>query len=98
MKLATFVKSPAERKRYAIDYSDWLDTGETVLSTNFQVTPNVPSTGLVVDAVSISASGQEVVFFTSFGSNNVTYTVDVQIQTSGGQVKEDTVVFSVRDA
>jgi len=48
--------------------------------------------------VSISASGQEVVFFTSFGSNNVTYTVDVQIQTSGGQVKEDTVVFSVRDA
>lgn len=97
MKLATFVKTPAERKRYVIDYTDWLDTGETVVSTNFQVSPNVPTTGLTVDAVSINPNGKEVVFFTSLGSNNVTYTVDVQIQTSGGQVKEDTVVFSVRD-
>ena len=30
MRLGSFVKSPVERKRYTIDYSDWLDTGETV--------------------------------------------------------------------
>jgi hypothetical protein len=97
MKLATFVKSPAERKRYVIDYTDWLDTGETVVSTNFTVSPSVPTTGLVVDAVAIDPNGKEVVFFTSFGTTNVTYTVEVLVQTSGGQVKEDTVVFSVRD-
>lgn len=97
MRLGNFLKTPAERKRYAIDYSDWLDTGETVASYVFAVSPTTASP-LVVDATSISNSNKVLVFFVSGGLANTQYTVDVKATTSGGQVKEDTVLFNVREA
>lgn len=96
MILAKFTKKPDERKRYAIVYSEWLDTGETITNVTFEVTPTTSSM-LAVDASSISASGTEVVFFANFGASGTNYTVDVKITTSGGQIKEDQVLFSVRD-
>lgn len=96
MKLGKFTKTSVERKRYALDYSDWLDTGETVSSVVFAVTP-AGATPLVVDANSISASGTTVVFFVNYGATGTTYTLDVQITTSGGQIKEDQILFAVKD-
>jgi hypothetical protein len=98
MRLGRFSKTPSERKRYAIDYSEWLDTGETVASYVFTVTPSDATTPFTVDASSLSASGTSIVFFVSGGNNNSQYTVDVKATTSGGQIKEDTVLFTVRDA
>lgn len=96
MKLARFTKEPSERKRYAIDYSDWLDTGETIDSVTFSVTP-LQAGGLEVDAYSISNPATSVVFFVNFGTSGTTYTVEVTINTSGGQIKQDQVLYSVRD-
>jgi hypothetical protein len=98
MRLGRFSKTPSERKRYAIDYSQWLDTGETVVTYTFTATPVDATTTFTVDASSLSASGTTLVFFVSGGANNSQYTVDVKATTSGGQVKEDTVLFTVRDA
>lgn len=98
MRLGNFSKTPAERKRYAIDYSEWLDTGETVTARTFTVTPVNVTTPFLVDASSINAAGTVLTFFVSGGANNTTYTVDVQITTSGGQIKEDTIIYTVRDA
>lgn len=94
MKLARFAKQPAERKRYTIDYSDWLDTGETISSVAFSVSP----TGLQVDAYSIAVSGASVVFFANYGVNGTAYTVTATITTSGGQIKEDEILFAVRES
>lgn len=96
MKLGTFTKTPVERKRYTLDYTDWLDTGETVTACVFTVTPSGGS-ALQIDAFQINVSGTQVVFFANFGVNGVSYTVDVVITTSGGQTKEDQVVFVVKD-
>lgn len=97
MKLGNFIKSPVERKRYTIDYSDWLDTGETVSSIVFSVSPSTTNT-LQIDAYSIASPATSVVFFANYGDAGKTYTVDVTMTTSGGQIKEDTVLFSVRSA
>lgn len=97
MKLGNFTKTPAERKRYTIDYTDWLDTGEKVTAVTFGVSPSTTTT-LQVDASSIPADGKSVIFFVSFGDAGKNYTVDVKVTTSGGQTKEDTVLFSVRSA
>jgi hypothetical protein len=97
MKLANFVKSPVERKRYTIDYSDWLDTAETISTVTFAVTPATTNT-LQIDAYTISNPATSVVFFANYGDAGSQYTVDVQITTSGGQTKEDTILFSVRSA
>lgn len=97
MKLATFIKAPAERKRYTLDYSDWLDTGETVASIVFSVSPSTTNT-LQIDAYAIANPATSVVFFANYGDAGTTYTVDIRMTTSGGQIKEDTVLFSVRSA
>lgn len=98
MRLGSFVKSPVERKRYTIDYTDWLDSGETVTACAFSVTPTSISSPFVVDASSIAADGLSVVYFVNGGVDKSNYTVDVQATTSGGQVKEDTIYYAVRDA
>jgi hypothetical protein len=97
MSLGRFSKTPAERKRYAIDYTDWLETGETVASYVFTVSPTT-TTPLVVDAASITTANKVVVFFVSGGATGNQYTVDAKITTSGGQVKEDVVLYNVRAA
>jgi hypothetical protein len=97
MKLANFVKTPAERKRYTLDYSDWLDTGETIASVTFGVSPSTTNT-LQIDAFTIGSPATSVIFFANFGDATNQYTVDVQVTTSGGQTKEDTILFSVRSA
>lgn len=96
MRLGSFIKTPAERKRYSIDYSEWLDTGETLATATFQVTPSTGTSPLIVDAVSSNTT--TVVFFVNYGENSKQYTIDVKVTTSGGQLKEDTVLFTVRNA
>ena len=96
MKLARFVKAPAERKRYSIDYSDWLDTGETISSVAFIPSP-LATGGLEVDAYTLSTPATSVVFFATAGIDGTTYTLEVVVTTSGGQIKEDQILFSVRD-
>lgn len=97
MSLGRFSKTPAERKRYSIDYSNWLDTDETVASYAFAVTP-ATTPEFVVDAASLSGSGTTLIFFVSGGVAAEQYTVDVQATTSGGQVKEDIILYSVKAA
>lgn len=98
MNLAKFYKAAAERKRYSVDYTDWLDTGETVSSVSFGVSPSTGTTPLEIDAHTISTDGLQVVFFAALGDDGATYTITITIQTSGGQVKEDSIVFIVKGA
>lgn len=92
--LDTHQKTPAERKRYSIDYSDWLDTGETCVSTVFTITP--PGE-LEVDAHEFTVDGDQLIFFVNAGEADADYTINVKTTTSGGQTTEDEVLFEVRE-
>ena len=94
MKLGRFNKTPVERKRYAIDYSQWLDTGETVSSFTLAASP----TGMTVDGSSLDTTNTILTYFMSGGTDGQQYTLDVRITTSGGQIKEDTVLYTIRNA
>lgn len=97
MKLGKFTKTPVERKRYSLDYTDWLDTGETVVLCVFTVTPSTGTSPLLIDTSVIDPTGLLVGFFANYGDSGVTYTVDVLMTTSGGQKKEDQITFVVKD-
>lgn len=97
MALERYLKSPAERKLYDLDYSDWLGAGETITDVVFAVTPSAV-TGLTIDAWNIGAPATSVAYFAALGDLNVQYKVDIQVTTSAGQVKEDTVLFDIRAA
>lgn len=88
MLLGTKFKAPLDVKRYVIDYTDWLDTGETLVSVVFTPDSGITITG---DAV----SGASAVFFVNGGVAGTTYNLDVQVTTTVGQVKDDHVVFEV---
>lgn len=92
--LAKYSQTYLEDKRYAIEYSDWLDTGETISSVTFGVTPTTqPPFGVQTHMIE---NGTRVNFFVAGGVADENYTLVVTIQTSGGQVKQDTVLFAVR--
>src|SRR5689334_23155558 len=94
--LAKYVKQPSERKRYQISYVNWLDTGESVDSVFFTVDKTtVPP--LVVDGVQNTPDGVGVQYYVSGGVDGTSYIVTAFLNTSTGpQVKEDEIYFSVR--
>ncbi len=94
-QLGRALKTPSDRKRYSVDYTDWLDTGELVVSAAIVVDP--PAGTLLVDGVVVSGDGKSVVFFLSDGDDGETYRALITVQTSGGQSKEDFVTVLVRD-
>lgn len=96
MRLGTFAKSPQERKRYTIDYTDWLETAETITAALYTIR-QATSPALVVDAQSILTGNKKVSFYVSGGDDTETYDVEVKITTSTGQIKEDVVSFTVKE-
>lgn len=95
MRLAKFVKTPNENKRYVVDYTNWLDTGETISSGVLSVSP-ATSPALTAGTLTINAGGKSVNFFIAAGKDGSDYTVTLQVTTSIGQIKEDTILYSAR--
>lgn len=96
MRIAKYVISPNERKHYTIEYDDWLDNAETIDDVEFTIPENT-TTPLVVDETDIDIAGTLVSYFVSGGVADENISVIVTITTSNGQIKEDEIVFSVRD-
>jgi hypothetical protein len=99
MAIAKYVKTPREDKRYQIDYSNWLDTGEAVQSVVFTVSPvTVPP--LVIDNVQVRPDTLGVQYYASGGVDGTTYAVIAGLTTtasSPSQAKEDEIIFVVRE-
>ncbi len=79
---------------YSVDYSDWLDDGVTLASATVVKDPATPVTDVTISAVSHTQSNR-VLFTVAGGSLNETFTVDVQITDSRGEIKNDTADFFV---
>lgn len=93
MRIGKFRKAPADRKRYVVDYEDWLNDNELVLTV--MVTGDVPSDNFFVDGYIVDAGGKEIIFFVSGGVSGEEYVVTTKITTDLGQIKEDWVTFVV---
>lgn len=77
------------RRKYIVDYSQWLDTGITITAG----TATTTSLTATVDTVSHTAS--TLIFFVNNGALNEIFTVALQITDSNGEIKNDTVEFFV---
>jgi len=95
MNLGKYFKSPDERKRYSIDYTDWLDTGEQLSNVTFEVTP-IDASPIVINGIAIETGNKSVVFYASAGLDGKSYKAIATMTTSGGQIKEDTVQYTVK--
>jgi hypothetical protein len=82
--------------RYEIDYSDWLEDGTSL--TAGTVTMDAASIGIVdvtIGTVTLTPS-HRLVFLLSGGSLNETFILDVQATDSRGEIKNDTLSFSIQ--
>lgn len=82
--------------RYRLDYSEWLEDGSTVDSGTATLAVQDPViTDVTVSAVLIDPTGH-LVFFVEGGSVNETFTVEVQATDSRGEIKNDTIYYTVQ--
>lgn len=93
MRIGKFRKSPGDRKRYEVNYDDWLNSGETLVAVT--LTGNNIADGFFVDGHVIDSEGKEVIFYVSGGVACQVYEVRITVRTSLDQIKEDTIEFSV---
>lgn len=94
MRLGRYTQTNSESKRYDIDYSEWLSTGEVVSSVNILI-DNSTSPSLTAYAVQILNAGTAVAFMVAGGVIGERYVMSVEATTSIGQVKEDKIYFSI---
>ena len=95
-RIGKYVQTPDERKRYMIDYSDWLDSGEAVQSVLFSITPST-TPPLVIDGVQVVTIATGVQYYISGGTNGTNYEAVASMTTSLAQTKEDGIIVSIRD-
>jgi hypothetical protein len=98
--LGKFPKKPAAIKRYVADFSEWLDTGETVTAKTFAVAVSAgvdAGPDLAVDSSSIISSSTQVAFFVSGGLVGVTYQITLHITTSASQEEDFEIFFVIRE-
>lgn len=93
MIIGKFYKAPADRKRYTVNYDDWLDEGE--LLTDVTVFATVNTDGFFVDGADREDGARGIIFYVSGGTTGMTHTVTITIYTDRQQIKEDTIVFMV---
>lgn len=92
MILDTYTKQPAEVLDYDIDYTDWLETGDTIASKTVTA-----ETGLTVDSSAIWGASKKVKVWISGGTNGTTYKVTVTIVTVAGCTKEDEFRMKIKE-
>lgn len=88
--------TPNERKLYTIEYSEWLDAGETIISMEFTV-EEVTVPPLVISDEDIDVEGTLIAFYASGGVDGESYKVIVKVTTSNDQIKEDHIIYQVKN-
>ena len=89
MLLAKRPHTVGNRRRYRINYSEWLDEGVTV------DTATVVSSSATATIDDVSVEGAKVVFFVNGGLLNETFTATVTMTDSKTGVKIDHLEFFV---
>lgn len=98
---ARFKQGPQEVKRYLLDYTLFLSTGESVTSiaatiTNL-TTPPQGAAPLVVSSVVLGPGGLQGLYYISGGATNQSYEVTFLATTSINQVLEDVVQYNIME-
>lgn len=98
---AKFTQSPAETKRYVVDYSLQLATGEQINSVAVSINQitGATSPALVINNVALLPPVSGIVsgfaYFASGGVTLGTYEVQFLATTSLGQILEDVVFYTL---
>ena len=101
--LDRFKKQPDEIKKYQIDYSEWLVTGQTITSVSTVIeilnpaSDDVGEPTLAIGITQVIAAGTIFEYFLSLGTDRNRYKLTFQADTSDIQKVESEIEFKVND-
>lgn len=95
MLLGHKLHTAGNTRRYKIDYSNWLEEGESLSSGTVVIPPGVSLPDITLSPVASILNSTTLLFTMSGGSANEAFTLNVQIIDSRSEVKNDTVGFTV---
>lgn len=92
--LARYNKQPNEKRKFEVSYVNWLETGDTISSAGVvSDDAAVTVSGVVIDPV----TSDKISFFVEGGVDGTDYKLTVTATTADTRVKEDEVIFKVRE-
>jgi len=95
-KLGRILQQPGEVIRRLVKYDRWLEEGERITDVAVSVLPvTVPP--FVVDQIVIGPDADRFAYYASGGVDGEDYTATVTITTSIAQVREDELLFGVKE-
>lgn len=89
MALANIPFTVGNRKRYTLKYHRWLPEGVTL------TVATVTSSSATATIDGVTHTADKVFFFVNNGVLNETFTATVQVTDTRGQIKNDTINFTV---
>lgn len=89
---SSFIKDPTAVEDFKWDWSNWLDTGETIVSHTI-----ADVTGITKDSSSETDTDTSVTAWYSGGTNLENYDVKCKIVTSDNRTEPRTMTIKVRD-
>lgn len=95
-KLGRVVQQPNENLRRLAKYDAWLEPGEVIEQVAVSILPvTVPP--FVVDTIVIGPDGDRFAYYAHGGVDGEDYVATFTITTSVEQVREDEILFGVRE-
>jgi len=91
MVLGSKTHTIGDTKRWVVEYDRWLDN--TAVIQNISVTS--PSTTCTIGTPAPTFQGSDVIFFLTGGALGETFSVALQMTDSFGNIKHDTIAFTV---
>lgn len=86
----TYTKDPDAVTDYPFDWSDWMESGDTISTVTVTV-----SSGLTKDSVTFTTSA--VVVWVSGGTAGTVYTIACRIVTADGRTEERTIRVKLKE-
>jgi hypothetical protein len=89
MIIGAFVKDPNSTIDFAVDWAEWLSSGDTVSSSSWEV-----PTGLTVSSASVANNVTRS--FLTGGLAGVDYMITNRVTTQGGRIEDRSILVQVR--
>lgn len=89
--IASYKQQPADNLDYAFDYTDFLQSGDHLLSATTSVSPS----GLTVTPAVVA--GTQVKFWVTGGVSGTKYKITITTTTSAGRVKQDEAYVTIKE-
>lgn len=81
--------------RYITDYTRWLEDGVSLVSAVVTIDPTTPRSDITISGVTLLTEHNRVAFVLAGGSLNEIFTLDIQAVDTRGEIKNDTMQFTV---